>query len=90
MGEKEIIKRCQNGDKAAFDALIRSFYPYVTKYLLKLTRDEALTEDLTQDVFLKVIRTIENYRTDGKASFATYIITIAKTRSLITRAATEL
>lgn len=78
MNEKAIIKRCQNGDKAAFDILIRSFYPYVSKYLLKLTQDETLTEDLTQDVFLKVIRKIEYYKTDGKASFATYIITIAK------------
>lgn len=78
MNEKEIIKHCQNGDKTAFDTLIRTFYPYVTKYLLKLTHDENLTEDLTQDVFLKVIRTIEEYKTDGKASFATYIITIAK------------
>lgn len=78
MNEKEIIKRCQNGDKAAFDELIRTFYPYVTKYLLKLTRDESLCEDLTQDVFLKVIRTIENYKINGKASFATYVITIAK------------
>lgn len=78
MNEKEIIKRCQNGDRAAFDELIRTFYPYVAKYLLKLTQDESLCEDLTQEVFLKVIRTIENYKINGKASFATYVITIAK------------
>lgn len=58
--------------------LIRAFYPYVTKYLLKLTQDEHLTEDLTQDAFLKLIRTIERYDINGKAAFATYIITIAK------------
>lgn len=78
MNEKEIIKRCQNGDRAAFDMLIRTFYPYVTKYFLKLTRDKDLTEDLTQDVFLKIIRNIEEYKPSGRASFATYIITIAK------------
>lgn len=78
MNEKELIKRCQNGDRTAFDELIRAFYPYVTKYLLKLTQDEHLTEDLTQDVFLKLIRTIERYDINGKAAFATYIITIAK------------
>lgn len=70
MNEKEIIRCCKNGDKAAFDTLIRTFYPYATKYLLKITRDENVTEDLTQEVFLKVIRTTEGYRTDGKASFA--------------------
>ena len=53
MNEKEIIKRCQDGDKSAFDELIRTFYPYVGKYLLKLTGDKTLTEDLTQDVFFK-------------------------------------
>ena len=78
MNEREIIKRCQNGDKTAFDELIRSFYPYVTKYLLKLTHSETLTEDLTQETFLKIIRTIDGYKINGKASFATYIITIAK------------
>ena len=78
MNEKEIIKRCQDGDKSAFDELIRTFYPYVGKYLLKLTGDKTLTEDLTQDVFLKVIRTIDRYKTSGRASFATCIITIAK------------
>ncbi len=51
MNEKELLKRCKNGEKEAFDELIRTFYPYVTKYLLKLTRDENLSEDLTQDVF---------------------------------------
>ena len=78
MNEKELIRRCQSGEKAAFEELIRTFYPYVTKYLLKLTHSETLTEDLTQDVFLKVIRTIENYKTNGRAMFATYVITIAK------------
>lgn len=78
MSEKEIIRRCQNGDRAAFDELIRLFYPYVTKYLLKLTRDENLAEDLTQETFLKIIRTIDRYRINGSAAFSTYIITVAK------------
>lgn len=51
MNENEVIKRCQNGDKAAFDELIRAFYPYVTKYLLKLTGSEMLTEDLNRMFF---------------------------------------
>lgn len=78
MKEKEIIKRCQNGDKTAFDALIRLFYPYVSGYLLKITIDQDLTEDLTQETFLKAIRSIDSYDLNGKAGFGTYIITIAK------------
>ena len=78
MNEKAIIKRCQNGDKSAFNELIRLFYPYVSKYLLKMTANPDLSEDLTQETFVKVIRTIDTYDVDGKAAFATYIITIAK------------
>ena len=78
MKEKEIIKRCQNGDKTAFNELIRLFYPYVSKYLFKMTMNQDLTEDLTQETFLKVIRSIDTYHLDGKAGFGTYIITIAK------------
>ena len=78
MNEKAIIKRCQNGDKAAFDELIRFFYPYVSKYLLKLTSNPDITEDLTQETFVKIIRAIDTYDISGRATFATYIITVAK------------
>lgn len=78
MDEKTVIKRCQNGDKAAFDELIRYFYPYVSKYLLKITANPDITEDLTQETFVKIIRTIETYNVSGRAKFATYIITVAK------------
>lgn len=78
MNEKELIRQCQAGEKAAFDELIRMYYPYVSKYLLKLTGDETLTEDFVQETFLKMIRTIDQFDRNGKASFATYLIATAK------------
>lgn len=78
MKEKTVIKSCQNGDKCAFDELVRFFYPYVSKYSLKLTNNPNITEDLTQETFVKIIRTIDTYNINGKATFSTYIITVAK------------
>lgn len=78
MNERELIRACQRGEKQAFDELIRAFYPYVTKFLLKTCGNETLTEDLCQETFLKMIRNIEKYDVNGKAGFGTYIITIAK------------
>lgn len=78
MDELILIKQCQKGDKSAFQALISFYYPYVSKYLLKLTGDEYLSEDLTQETFLRLIRSIDRYDIYGKASFSTYIMTIAK------------
>lgn len=78
MNEKSLIRRCKNGDEEAFNELIRLFYPYVSKYLIKLTCDEYLAEDLTQETFIKMIRGIDNYNLSSGAGFGTYIITIAK------------
>lgn len=78
MNESELILNCQKGDKQAFQSLISLYYPYVAKFLHKLTADESLSEDLTQEVFLKVIRNIEKFDIYGKATFATYVLTIAK------------
>ena len=78
MSEKALIKKCQRGDRQAFDALIRLYYDYVSGFLLKTTTDETLTEDLTQETFLKMIRNIEKFDPGGSAAFGTWLITIAK------------
>ncbi len=78
MNENALIKKCQKGNQQAFEELIRLYYPYVSGFLLKMTTDNTLTEDLTQDTFLKMIRNIEKYDPGGSASFGTWLITIAR------------
>lgn len=78
MDDKILIKKCQNGDRQAFDRLIRLYYDYVSGFLLKITANKTLTEDLTQETFLKMIRSIEAFDLTGRASFGTWLITIAK------------
>ena len=76
--EKALIKKCQRGDRQAFDELIRLYYDYVSGFLLKTTGDELLAEDLTQETFLKMIRGIDKFDPSGSAGFGTWLITIAK------------
>lgn len=78
MEDKKLIKRCQIGDKAAFQELIAKYHPFVYKFLIKLTGSEQLSDDLTQDTFIKLIRNIEKFEVEGKALFSTYLITISK------------
>ena len=76
--EKKLIKACKKGDKQAFDELIRRYYPYVKGFLTKTTSDEVLSDDLTQDTFLKIIQKIELFDLKQNISFGTYLITVAK------------
>lgn len=78
MDDCKLIKMCQQGEKTAFQELISKYHPIVYKFLVKLTQDKDLAEDLTQETFLKFIRNIEKYDIYGKAKFSTYIITVAK------------
>ena len=74
----KIIKRCQMGDKEAFQELISEYHPFVYKFLYKLSENEEVAKDLTQDTFIKVIKNIEKFEIKGSAKFSTYIITISK------------
>lgn len=44
----------QETERQAFDKLIRLYYDYVSGLLRKTTLDETLSEDLAQEIFLKI------------------------------------
>lgn len=78
MNEVNVIKQCQQGNKDAFNELITFYYPFILKFLVKLINNEDLAKDVLQETFLKLIKNIDKYEIKGKASFSTYLITIAK------------
>lgn len=78
MDEYSLIISAQKGEKEAFQSLIVYYYPYVSKFLCGTSGNETLSEDLTQDTFIKLIRGIEKFDVHGSAAFATYVMTIAK------------
>jgi RNA polymerase sigma-70 factor, ECF subfamily len=78
LNESQLIISCQNGKKEAFNVLIRLYYPYVSNFLIKLTSNEALRQDLIQETFVKLIRNIEKYDVKRDSSFSSYLMAIAK------------
>lgn len=71
----DLIHRAQLQDAAAFDALVDHFAGRVYGFILRMTaaRDDA--QDLTQEVFLRVVRMIGKYQDDGR--FEAWIFRIA-------------
>ena len=78
MNEIKLIIQCQKGEKEAFNELITIYYPYVSKFLIKLTTDEEIAQDLVQETFLKLVMHIDKFDVKGKAMFSTYLMKIAK------------
>jgi RNA polymerase sigma-70 factor, ECF subfamily len=73
--EKSAIRNAQNGDPNAFQILYESYSQYVYSRCLRLTRDPAIAEDLSQDVFIQVWKKISTFR--GQSKFKTWLHRVA-------------
>lgn len=78
--EKVLIKRIQkHGDKKAANELVSAFYKEIYAFVYRQTGDMQLSMDLTQEIFISMLRSIEAYN-PKKASFKTWLYRIASNK----------
>ncbi len=79
MGDKltdmELVKRVQQGEKAAFDLLVLKYQHRIVKLVSRYVREPTDALDITQETFLKAYRALGNFR--GDSAFYTWIYRIA-------------
>ena len=75
MEERELILRCQQGDEAAFETLIRLHEKKVYTLCRRMCRSEDDALEAAQDAFLAVWRGIGSFRAD--AAFSTWLYRLA-------------
>ncbi|TCP52342.1 RNA polymerase sigma (SigY) subunit [Tumebacillus sp. BK434] len=73
--EQELIRLAVRGDAVALSLLMQQHYSFLMKYLIKVTLNPTLAEDVTQETMIKCIEKIHLY--NGKAKFSSWLITIA-------------
>jgi len=66
--ELSLIRRAQEGDRSAFDALVRLYDKNVLRLALQVIGSPEEARDLYQEAFLKVYRSIRNFRSEAKFS----------------------
>lgn len=69
--EKILVAKSKQGDKAAFEELVKKFSKYVYTTAFFILRDIHEAEDVSQEVFVKVYLSIKGFR--GLSSFKTWI-----------------
>ena len=72
--ERTLIERCRTGDDVAFGELVERYKHLVYGMVWRLTNDRSQTDDLAQEVFLKVYRGLPYFR--GEARLSTWIFRI--------------
>src|SRR6202162_4828049 len=79
--EAEIIKRAQHGDEAMFEQLYRRHSRRVYAVCIRMVKDPAEAEDLTQEAFMLLFRKIHTFR--GESAFSTWLHRLAVNRVLM-------
>ena len=78
--ESTIVERCIRGDGAAWELLVKNHTRRVFGLCYRFTGKESEAQDLTQDVFLRVFRSLDSFRPD-EGSFVTWLSRV--TRNLL-------
>lgn len=76
-----IIRRAARGDARAHEILYRAFATPVYSLCLRFTRVPAHAEDLVQETFIEVMRSVGQFR--GEAAIGSWIRRIAVTKALM-------
>lgn len=75
--ERKLVERARSGDPEAVGALYEHYSDRIFRYVLLRVGDPADAEDITEQVFLKVIETVSNFTWQGESSFSSWIYRIA-------------
>lgn len=54
MSDAQLAACIKGGDHTAFETIFRRYYSWIHSFVFKILRDEELTDDITQDVFIRL------------------------------------
>ena len=71
-----LIQRCLKGDQLAWEAIVRQYRRKVFNVAYKFVGRHDEAEDLTQDIFLKIFKSLNTF--DSRANFQTWLISVSR------------
>ena len=75
-----LVRRCVAGDAAAWEEIVQTYHRRIYNICYRFAGSPDDAQDLTQDVFIKMYRTLSSYDS-SKGAFVTWVTTI--TRNLL-------
>lgn len=83
MNETELIQQLRDGDEQAFKYLVETYQDMVFNTALGVVQNAEDAEDVSQEVFIRVYRSIHTFKGDSKISTWIYRITVSCALDLI-------
>ncbi|MDI6713230.1 MAG: RNA polymerase sigma factor [Anaerosomatales bacterium] len=74
--ETALVSAAKAGDEQAFETLVRAHVDAVYGHALRFFGDPTAAEDATQEVFIKMFRSLESF--DGRAALSTWLFRVTR------------
>lgn len=74
------LHRISKGDKAALKQMYQRFAPRIFHFVMRMIKNEAIAEELVNDVMLEIWNNAANF--EGRSAASTWILGIARFRTL--------
>ena len=74
--EQSLVRRAQRKDSEALAQLYEAYFDKIFRYIAMRIRNEMEAEDMTQQVFMKMLQAISSYKNQG-VPFSSWIYRIA-------------
>lgn len=75
--DSELIAQYRNGSESAFDLLVDRYQKKIYTTIFLIVKDQEIAEDLLQDVFVKVVNTINSDKYNEEGKFQPWVMRIA-------------
>ena len=75
LSDAEVMLELRSGNMAAFDILLAKYRKPIIHFMFRMVHNQAVAEELAQEVFLRIYRSRETYR--AEARFSTWLYRIA-------------
>ncbi|WP_018590044.1 RNA polymerase sigma factor [Terrisporobacter glycolicus] len=74
--DEKLIKEILKGNESAMEILVKRHYDLVHSYIYRTTNDYNISYDITQEVFIKMMKNIDKYNLDS-GKFKNWLLKIA-------------
>ncbi|AKL97643.1 RNA polymerase sigma factor [Endomicrobium proavitum] len=76
LNDSELIILFKKGNKGAFEELVMRYQSHVYTYILSITKNEEASQDIAQDVFIRIFKKLGKYNDENK--FKNWLFTLSR------------
>jgi RNA polymerase sigma-70 factor (ECF subfamily) len=77
LSDQDLVKRFIHGDQTSIEVLINRHKNKVFTYIILIVKNQSLAEDIFQDTFIKVIKSLKEGKYKDNGKFVSWVIRIA-------------